>query len=246
MEYQLKGHDLQYIEMHLMPGEAAVAEAGALFYMDDGITLTTLVGDGRKDQGMLSKLVGVGRKALSGESLFLNLYENQVGKEQIVSFAAPYLGTVVPVYLPDVGGSLLCQKGAFLCAQQGVALGVATQTRLGAALWGADGLWLQRLSGPAQVFIHVGGAVVMRDLARGEVIRVDSGCVAAFSETVDYDIKYVGKVRSAMFSGMGLFHTVLRGPGRVWLQSVPFSRMAKRMQEMLPELNKKQDKNAEK
>jgi uncharacterized protein (TIGR00266 family) len=230
IDYDIFGDDLQYVEIELDPGEAAIGEAGMMMYMQDGIDMDTVFGDGSAAQsGLLGKLVGAGKRLLTGESLFTTVYVNQAAGKRRVAFAAPYPGKIVPVDLSQIGGTLICQKDAFLCAARGVSLGIAFQQRLGAGFFGGEGFILQRLEGDGVVFFHAGGTIAEKTLAPGETLRVDTGCVAALQPSVDFDIQYVGKLKSALFGGEGLFFARLTGPGRVWLQTLPLSRLANRI-----------------
>lgn len=230
IDYKIYGEDMQFVEVELDPGEAAVGEAGAMMFMEDGIVMDTVFGDGSDQQkGFWGKLVGAGKRLVTGESLFTTVFMNQGQGKKKVAFAAPFPGTIVPVHLTDVGGLLVCQKDSFLCAAKGVSLGIAFQQKLGVGLFGGEGFIMQKLEGDGLAFIHAGGTLYSRDLAPGETLRVDTGCIAALTQTVSYDIQYVGKLKSALFSGEGLFYAVLRGPGKVWLQSLPLARMANRI-----------------
>ncbi len=230
IDYDIFGDDMQYVELELDPGEAAIGEAGTMMYMQDGIAMDTVFGDGSDAQsGLLGRLVGAGKRLLTGESLFTTVYVNQAASKRRLAFAAPYPGKIIPVDLAQIGGSLVCQKDAFLCAAKGVSLGLALQRRLGAGFFGGEGFILQKLEGDGLVFIHAGGTIAEKTLAAGEVLQVDTGCVAAFQPTVDFDIQFVGNLRSALFGGEGLFFARLTGPGRVWLQSLPLSRLADRL-----------------
>jgi len=230
VDYEIFGDDMQYVEIELDPGEAAIGEAGAMMMMQDGIAMDTVFGDGSAQQGgVFGKLLGAGKRLVTGESLFTTVFHNEANTRRRVAFAAPYPGKILPVHLRDVGGTLICQKDSFLCAARGVSLGIAFQRRLGVGLFGGEGFIMQRLDGDGLVFVHAGGTLMARDLAPGERLRVDTGCIVALQQNVDYDIQYVGKLKSALFSGEGLFFATLTGPGRVWLQSLPFSRMANRI-----------------
>ncbi|AQR66500.1 TIGR00266 family protein [Aquaspirillum sp. LM1] len=235
IDYQIVGDDLQFVEIELDPGEAAVGEAGAMMYMEDGISMDTLFGDGSEQQsGLMGKLFGAGKRLLTGESLFTTVFVNQGHGKKRVAFAAASPGKIVPIHLRELGGTLLAQKDAFLCAAKGVSLGIAFQRRLGAGLFGGEGFILQKLEGDGYVFLHAGGTLVEKQLKAGEVLRVDTGCVVAFQPSVDFDIEYVGKLKSALFGGEGLFFATLTGPGHVWLQSLPFSRLADRILSQAP------------
>ncbi|MCK9192255.1 MAG: TIGR00266 family protein [Nevskia sp.] len=231
IDYQLHGRDMQFVEIELDPGEAAIGEAGAMMYMEDGVVMDTIFGDGSgQSKGFWGSLVGAGKRLVTGESLFTTVFSHQGGQgKRKVAFAAPYPGTIIPIRLPDVGGTLICQKDAFLCAAKGVALGIAFQKRLGVGLFGGEGFIMQRLDGDGLAFVHAGGTLHERTLAPGETLRVDTGCIVALQPSVNFDIQYVGKLKSALFSGEGLFYATLQGPGRIWLQSLPLSRMANRI-----------------
>ncbi len=235
VDYEIYGDDMQYVEVELDPGEAAIGEAGAMMMMQDGIGMDTVFGDGSSQQGgLFGKLLGAGKRLVTGESLFTTIFHNESTGKRRVAFAAPYPGKIIPVHLGELGGTLICQKDSFLCAARGVSLGIAFQRRLGAGLFGGEGFIMQRLDGDGLVFVHAGGTLMARDLAPGERLRVDTGCVVALQQSVDFDIQYVGKLKSALFSGEGLFFATLTGPGRVWLQSLPISRLANRIIAMAP------------
>lgn len=230
VDYEIVGTSMQFVEIELDPGEAAIGEAGAMMMMQDGIEMDTVFGDGSAaQQGLFGKLLGAGKRLLAGESLFTTVFHNEAGDKRRVAFAAPFPGQIVPVNLADVGGTLLCQKDSFLCAARGVSLGIAFQRRLGTGLFGGEGFVMQKLDGDGMVFVHAGGTLVQRQLKAGETLRVDTGCVVAYEPSVDFAIQYVGRIKSALFSGEGLFFATLRGPGKVWLQSLPLSRMANRI-----------------
>jgi uncharacterized protein (TIGR00266 family) len=230
VDYKLFGEDLQFVEVELDPEEAVVAEAGGMMYMDEGIVLETIFGDGSQQQkGFLGNLVGAGKRLLTGESLFMTVFYNKGAGKQRVAFGAPYPGKIMPVHLPEVGGELIVQKDSFLCAAKGVQVGIAFQKKLGAGLFGGEGFIMQRLTGDGLAFIHAGGTLYERVLNPGEVLRVDTGCIVGFQNSIDYDIQFVGGVKTALFGGEGLFFATLRGPGRIWLQSLPLNRMASRI-----------------
>src|SRR3954470_10244288 len=235
IDFKIFGDDMQFVEIELDPQEAAIAEAGGIMYMDDGIQMETIFGDGsQQNTGLLGSLLGAGKRVLTGESLFMTIFQNRGQGKKRVAFGAPYPGKIIPVHLAQIGGELLAQKDAFLCAAKGVSLGIAFTKRLGAGFFGGEGFVLQRLQGDGLAFIHAGGTIYQRDLTPGEVIRVDTGCIVAFQPSVDYDIQYVGKIKSALFGGEGLFFATLRGPGRIWLQSLPLSRLAGRITAAAP------------
>jgi len=230
VEYEIFGDDMQFVAVELDPQEAAVAEAGGMMFMDDGIEMQTVFGDSsQQNSGILGSLVGAGKRLLTGESLFMTVFTNQAAGKKRVAFGAPYPGKILPVRLADVGGELIAQKDSFLCAAKGVSIGIAFQKKIGAGFFGGEGFIMQRLEGDGLAFIHAGGTLVKRTLEPGETIRVDTGCIVAFQPSVSYDIKFVGGVKSALFGGEGLFFATLRGPGRIWLQSLPFSRLADRI-----------------
>ena len=230
IDFKLHGDDMQFVEIELDPQEAVVAEAGGMMFMDDGIAMETVFGDGsQRNSGFLGALLGAGKRLLTGESLFMTVFQNQSGTKRRVAFGAPYPGKIVPVHLRDIGGELITQKDSFLCAAKGVSVGIAFQKRLGAGLFGGEGFIMQRLTGDGWAFVHAGGTLYERRLGPGEVLRVDTGCIVGFQPTVDYDIQFVGGVKTALFGGEGLFFATLRGPGKIWLQSLPLSRLAGRV-----------------
>lgn len=230
IDYEIRGAEMQFVEVELDPGEAAIGEAGSMMFMDPGIAMDTVFGDGSAQQGgLFGKLLGAGKRLVTGESLFTTVYTNQAPGKQRIAFAAPYPGKILPMDLRQLGGTLLCQKDAFLCAARGVALGIALQQRLGAGFFGGEGFILQKLEGDGLAFVHAGGTVVKRELAAGQVLLVDTGCVVAFTPGIQFDIQFAGKVKTALFGGEGLFFARLAGPGTVWLQSLPFSRLASRV-----------------
>lgn len=236
IDYELFGDDMQYVEIELDPGEAAIGEAGTMMFMQDGIEMETIFGDGSAAQsGLLGKLMGAGKRLLTGESLFTTVYSNQGAGKRRVAFAAPYPGKIIPIDLSTIGGTLICQKDAFLCAAKGVSLGIAFQRRLGAGFFGGEGFILQKLEGDGMAFFHASGTLAEKTLAPGETLRVDTGCVAAMQPSVDFDIQYIGKVKTALFGGEGLFLARLTGPGKIWLQSLPFSRLANRVLAAAPQ-----------
>src|SRR5512145_992385 len=215
IEYEIFGSEMQYVEVELDPGEAAVGEAGVMMYMQDGIQMDTVFGDGSQQQaGLMGKLLGAGKRLLTGESLFTTIFHNEGKAKRRVAFAAPYPGKIIPVHLAEIGGTLICQKDSFLCAATGVSLGIAFQKKLGVGLFGGEGFIMQRLEGDGMAFVHAGGTLMEKVLAPGESMRVDTGCVVAFEPTVDFDIQFVGKVQSAIFGGEGLLFAALTGPGK--------------------------------
>jgi uncharacterized protein (TIGR00266 family) len=236
IDYQIVGEDLQFVKIELDPQEAVVAEAGNMMYIEDGIEMDTIFGDGSGQQkGFMGALLGAGKRLLTGESLFMTVFHNEGGGKAKVAFAAPYPGTIQAIHLPAVGGELICQKDSFLCAAKGVQLGIAFNRRFGAGLFGGEGFIMQRLQGDGWCFIHAGGAHEERVLGPNEMLRVDTGCLVALQPSVQYDIQMVGGLKSALFGGEGLFFATLRGPGKVWLQSLPFSRLASRIYAAAPQ-----------
>jgi uncharacterized protein (TIGR00266 family) len=236
VDYEIIGEDLQFVKIELDPKEAAVAEAGAMMYIEDGIQMDTIFGDGRQqNQGFMGALLGAGKRLLTGESLFMTVFHNESSQKRKVAFAAPYPGRIQALHLAELGGELICQKDSFLCAAKGVSIGIAFNKRFGAGLFGGEGFIMQRLQGDGWCFVHAGGMHEERTLAAGESLRVDTGCLVALQPSVTYDIQFVGGLKSALFGGEGLFFTTLRGPGRVWLQSLPFSRLAGRIYAAAPQ-----------
>jgi len=236
VDYKVFGDDMQFVEIELDPGEAALAEAGGMMYMDDGIQMETIFGDGSgQSSGLLGTLLGAGKRLLVGESLFMTAFMNKGTGKRCVAFGAPYPGKIVPVHLAEIGGELIAQKDSFLASAKGVSIGIAFQRRLGTGLFGGEGFIMERLQGDGWAFIHAGGTLYERTLAAGEVLRVDTGCIVAFQPSIAYDIQLVGGIKTALFGGEGLFFATLRGPGRVWLQSLPFSRLAGRIYAAAPQ-----------
>jgi uncharacterized protein (TIGR00266 family) len=231
VDYEIKGAEMQFVEVELDPGEAAVGEAGSLFYMEAGVSMDTVFGDGSSGAGggLLGKMLSAGKRLVSGESLFTTVYVNEGSRKAKVAFAAPYPGKILPMDLRKLGGTLICQKESFLCAARGVSLGIAFQRKLGAGFFGGEGFVMQKLDGDGLAFVHAGGSILRRELQPGETLRVDTGCLVAYTPSVDFDIQYVGKIKTALFGGEGLFLATLGGPGTVWLQSLPFSRLASRV-----------------
>jgi uncharacterized protein (TIGR00266 family) len=230
IDYKIYGAEMQFVEIELDPAEAAIGEAGSMFYMEDDIDMDTIFGDGSAQQtGFFGKIMGAGKRLLTGESLFTTVFTNQGEVKRKVAFGAPYPGKIIPIDLSKVGGTFIAQKDAFLCAAKGVSLGIAFQKKIGVGLFGGEGFVLQKLDGDGLAFLHAGGTMHRRDLQPGETLRVDTGCLVGFQPSVNYDIQYVGKVKTALFGGEGLFYAVMQGPGTVILQSLPFSRLASRI-----------------
>lgn len=229
IDYEIFGDDMQFVEVTLDPGEVVVAEAGAMMYMSSGIEMQTVFGDPSKEQGFLGKLFDAGKRMVTGESLFLTTFGATGSRREQVAFAAPYPGKIIPMHLDELGGELICQKDAFLCAARGVQIGIAFQKRILAGLFGGEGFILQRLTGDGLAFIHAGGTIHRRELQAGDMLRLDTGCLVALQPSVDYDIQMARGFKNAIFGGEGLFLATLRGPGTVWLQSLPFTRLAGRI-----------------
>jgi uncharacterized protein (TIGR00266 family) len=231
IDFEIKGQELQFVEIELDPGESAVAEAGAMVWKDASVEMTTVFGDGSGGQGggFMGKLLGAGKRLVTGESLFTTVFTHNGSGKARVAFAAPIPGAILPLRLADYGGQLICQKDAFLAAARGVSIGIAFQRKMMTGLFGGEGFIMQKLDGDGWVFVQMGGTVVERQLAPGEELHVDTGCVAAYTSTVDFDVVAAGGVKSMIFGGEGVFFARLRGPGHVWIQSLPFSRLAGRM-----------------
>lgn len=230
IDYEITGDDMQFVEVELDPGEMVIAEAGAMMYMTPGVDMATKFGDpSAQDQGLMGKVFTAGKRLLTGESLFMTTFTGRGPGKQQVAFAAPYPGKIIPMDLSQLGGELLCQKDSFLCAARGVSVGIAFTKRIGAGLFGGEGFILQKLTGDGITFVHAGGTLCQRRLGAGETLRVDTGCIVAFQRSVDYEIKFVGGFKNTLFGGEGLFFAILTGPGDVWLQSLPFARLADRI-----------------
>jgi uncharacterized protein (TIGR00266 family) len=230
VDYKIFGDDMQFVEIELDPQEAVVAEAGGMMYMDDGIRMETIFGDSsQKTSGVWGALVGAGKRLLTGESLFMTVFQNDAPERRRVAFGAPIPGKVVAMHLAELGGEIVAQKDSFLCSAKGVSIGIAFQRKLGAGFFGGEGFIMQRLQGDGWLFVNACGTLLQRDLRPGELMRVDTGCLVALQPSVTYDVELVRGVKTALFGGEGLFFATLRGPGRVWLQSLPFSRLASRI-----------------
>lgn len=234
VDYEIFGDDMQTVEVELDPGEVVIAEAGAMNWMEDGIQFEAKMGDGSApDKGFMGKLFDAGKRAISGESLFITHFSNIGQGKKRVAFAAPYPGKIIPVNMVDIGGELFCQKDAFLCAALGTEVSIAFNRKLGAGFFGGEGFILQRLIGDGMAFIHAGGTIVKKEL-QGETLRVDTGCLVGFSPGIDYDIQQAGNLKSMFFGGEGMFLATLSGYGTVYLQSLPFSRLADRIIQHAP------------
>jgi uncharacterized protein (TIGR00266 family) len=232
IDYKIHGTEMQFVELELDPGETVIAEAGGMMYMTAGIQMQTVFGDpSQQNQGFMGKVLGAGKRLLTGESLFMTTFTANLsaGRKETVAFAAPYPGKIIPMHLDQMGGELICQKDAFLCAAKGVQVGIAFQKKIGAALFGGEGFIMQRLTGDGVAMVHAGGTIIEKDLAHGETLKLDTGCLVALMPGVNYDIQFAGGIKNALFGGEGLFLATLTGPGKVWLQSLPFSRLAGRV-----------------
>jgi uncharacterized protein (TIGR00266 family) len=236
VDFKIEGEGAQYVEIELDPGESAVAEAGAMMYKDSDIEMSSVFGDASgQEGGFFGKLAGAGKRLISGEGLFTTVFTHNGSGKAHVGFSAPYPGTILPIKLSDVGGTLICQKDSFLAAAKGVSMGIAFRKKILTGLFGGEGFILQKLEGDGWVFVHMGGSLIRRDLKPGEVLHADTGCLAAMTADVDYDVESVGGIKSMVFGGEGFFFVRLQGPGTVWLQSLPFSRLAGRMWAAAPQ-----------
>ena len=239
IDFKICGAEMQFVEVELDPGESAVAEAGAMMYKDNAIDMQTVFGDASASSGggggFMDKLMGAGKRLLTGESLFMTVFTHTGQGKGHVAFGAPYPGNIIPVPLPSVNGCLICQKDSFLCAAKGVSIGIHLQKKILTGLFGGEGFIMQKLEGDGMVFVHAGGTVVERQLKSGDVLDVDTGCIVALEKTVNFDIRQAGNIKTALFGGEGLFFATLHGPGKIWLQSLPFSRLAGRMLQAAPQ-----------
>ncbi len=230
IDYEIYGEEMQFVEIELDPMETVIAESGAFMMMEDGIEMTTIFGDGsRRDEGIWGKVFSAGKRLLTGESLFMTAFTHQGRGKKRVSFASPYPGKIIPLDLDDLEGSVICQKDAFLCAAKGVSVSIEFSRKLGRGFFGGEGFIMQKLEGDGLAFMHAGGTVIEKELMIGEVMKIDTGCLVGFTRDVDYDIQFVGGIKNTIFGGEGLFFARLEGPGKVWIQSLPFSRLAGRV-----------------
>ncbi|MEK4027191.1 MULTISPECIES: TIGR00266 family protein [Bacillaceae] len=236
IDYKIYGDDMQFVEVELDPRETVIAEAGSLMMMEDGIEMETVFGDGSSNQGsgLMGKLLGAGKRVLTGESLFMTMFTNEGQGKKHVSFASPYPGKIIPMDLSALNGKVICQKDAFLAAAKGVSVGIELQRKLGVGFFGGEGFIMQKLEGDGMAFVHAGGTIHQKTLAPGEVLKIDTGCLVAMTSDVTYNIETVRGVKTALFGGEGLFFATLRGPGTVWIQSLPFSRLASRVFAAMP------------
>lgn len=234
--YQIYGEEMQYVELELDPKEAVIAEAGNFMMMDSGITMDTIFGDGSREQeGFLGSILGAGKRLLTGESLFMTVFSNEVQGPKKVSFASPYPGKIIPIDLTRFEGKFICQKDAFLCAAKGVSIGIEFSRKLGRGFFGGEGFIMQKVEGDGMAFVHAGGTMARKELKSGEKLHVDTGCIIGFTKDVNYDIEFVGGIKNTIFGGEGLFFATLTGPGTVYIQSLPFSRLANRIHQAAPQ-----------
>ena len=245
IDYEIKGHELQFVEIELDPGESAVAEAGAMVWKDASVEMTTVFGDGAgQEGGFMGKLLSAGKRIVTGESLFTTVFTHRGSGKARVAFGAPVPGAILPIRLADIGGTLICQKDSFLAAAKGVSIGIHFQRKILTGLFGGEGFIMQKLEGDGIVFVHAGGTLIVRELKAGEELHVDTGCLVGLAQTVDYDVVSVGGVKSMIFGGEGVFFARLRGPGHVWLQSLPFSRLAGRIMANLTPMGRRTDEGS--
>lgn len=233
IDYKIYGEELQFVEIELDPNETAVAESGAMMMMDDGIGMETIFGDGsaRQSTGLLGKLMSAGKRVLTGESLFMTAFTNTGQGKKRISFAAPYTGKIIPMDLQQLGGAIIAQKDAFLCAAKGVSIGIYFQRKLGVGIFGGEGFIMEKLEGDGMAFLHAGGYIIEKELKPGETLKIDTGCVVGYTPTIQFDIEFVRGIKNFVFGGEGLFFAKLQGPGKVWIQSLPISRLAGRIVE---------------
>ena len=231
IDYRIYGEELQFVEVELDPGETAIAESGAMMMMDDGISMQTIFGDGSAQQptGFLGKLMSAGKRVLTGESLFMTAFTNEGQGKKKISFAAPYTGKIIPMDLRELGGTIIGQKDAFLCAAKGVSVGIHFQRKLGVGIFGGEGFIMEKIEGDGMAFLHAGGYIIEKQLKEGEILKVDTGCLVAYMPSIAFDIEMVKGVKNVLFGGEGLFYAKLQGPGHVWVQSLPISRLAGRI-----------------
>jgi uncharacterized protein (TIGR00266 family) len=233
IDYKLYGEELQFVEIELDPGETAIAESGAMMMMDDGIQMETIFGDGsaQANTGFFGKLLSAGKRVLTGESLFMTAFTNTGQGKRRVSFAAPYTGKIIPMDLRELGGMIIAQKDAFLCAAKGVSVGIQFQRKLGVGIFGGEGFIMEKIEGDGLAFLHAGGYIIQKEMKAGEILKIDTGCVVAYTPSMQFDIEFVKGIKNTLFGGEGLFFAKMTGPGHVWIQSLPISRLASRLVE---------------
>ncbi len=232
VDYKIFGDDIQFVEIGLDYGETIVAEPGAMMYMDSNIEMDTVFGDASdndRGKGLKGILATAGKRIITGENLFSSTFTNKSNDKKTIAFAAPYPGKIIPVNLMDYGGQIICQRDSYLCSAKGISISIAFQKKIGVGFFGGEGFIMQKLLGDGLAFLHAGGTIIKKELGHGEMLKLDTGCLVAITNTIDYDVQFAGNVKSALFGGEGLFLATLKGPGTVWLQSLPFSRMADRI-----------------
>jgi uncharacterized protein (TIGR00266 family) len=246
IDYKIFGEELQFVEVELDPQETVIGEPGGFMMMDDGISMQTIFGDGSQQQGtgILDRLMTAGKRVLVGENLFMTAFTNIGQGKKRISFAAPYTGKIICLDLQQLGGSIIAQKDAFLCAAKGVSIGIAFQRRLGTGIFGGEGFIMEKLDGDGLAFVHAGGYILEKELKEGEILKVDTGCVVAYQPTIDFDIEFIRGIKNWMFGGEGLFFAVMRGPGKVWIQSLPISRLASRIIQYSPQLGQRREEGS--
>lgn len=245
IDYRIFGEEMQCVEIELDPQESVVAEPGAFMYMEGGIQMETIFGDGSSNSGgFMDKIFGAGRRLLMGESLFMTAYTHTGAGKAKVAFASPYPGKIIAMDLQKMGGKVVCQKDAFLCAAKGVSIGIEWQKKLGTGLFGGEGFIMEKLEGDGLAFVHAGGYIMEKELVPGEVIRIDTGCVVAYTKEVDFDVQYIGGIKNTLFGGEGVFFATLKGPGKVWIQSLPVSRLASKMYQYAPQTGSRREEGS--
>lgn len=245
IDYRIMGEEMQCVEIELDPQETAIGESGSFMMMDQEIQMQTIFGDGsQQGGGLLGKLLSAGKRMLVGESLFMTAFTNMGTGKKRVTFAAPYPGKIIPMDLQLLGGKVICQKDAFLCAAKGVSIGIEFQKRLGTGIFGGEGFIMEKLEGDGMAFVHAGGMILEKELQPGELIKIDTGCIVAFTQSVDYDIQFIGGIKNMVFGGEGLFFATLRGPGKVWIQSLPISRLASRIIAYSPQFGHRREEGS--
>lgn len=245
IDYQILGEEMQCVVVELDPQETVIAEPGSFMYSDMQVQMETLFGDGSKPQsGLMDKLFSAGKRLLTGENLFMTAFTHTGQGKAKVAFASPYPGKIIPIDLAKLGGKFICQKDAFLCAAKGVSVGIEFQRKLGTGLFGGEGFIMQKLEGDGMAFVHAGGHIIERELLLGETIKVDTGCIVAYTQHVDFDIQFIGGIKNTIFGGEGMFYATLRGPGKIWLQTLPISRLASRIISYSPQMGSRREEGS--
>ena len=246
IDYKIYGEELQFVEIELDPQETVIGEPGGFMMMDDGIEMQTIFGDGSQQQntGLLGRLMSAGKRVLVGENLFMTAFTNMGQGKKRISFAAPYTGKIICLDLQALGGTIMTQKDAFLCAAKGVSIGIAFQKRMGTGIFGGEGFIMEKLDGDGLAFVHAGGYIMEKELKAGEILKIDTGCVVAYQPSIDFDIEFIRGIKNWMFGGEGLFFAVMRGPGKVWIQSLPISRLASRIIQYSPQLGRRREEGS--